>query len=123
MPVADIGVSNRSVEARRQDFAASESRHPGHGGSPAATREEAPAAPVETVQALEPLRKAVSVLGDNAEVQYRQDVGRVVVVVHRVSPETGEPTEEVVRQIPPEEILRLAQRLIEGRSTLIDEMI
>lgn len=123
MPVSDVLASNRFGEEHRRDLNPADSHRADRGTHPATSREEAPATPVDTATAIEPLKKAVAMLGHNAEVQYREDIDRVVVLVHRNDPDTGEETEEVVHQIPPEEILRLAQRLREGRSTILDEVV
>lgn len=81
---------------------------------------ERPAAKLTAAEAVEPLQRAAQALGRRVDVQYRDDMNVVVMVVYRDDPETGE--EKVVRQIPPEEALRLAQRLQEARSTILDEI-
>lgn len=123
MPVSDVMASNRYGEEHRRDLNPTDDPRSERGARPATPREEAPATFVETANALEPLKKTLEVLGKSAEVDYRSDIDRVVVTIHRLDPDSGERTDEIIHQIPPEEILRLAQRLKEGRSTILDEVV
>jgi uncharacterized FlaG/YvyC family protein len=123
MPVSDVMASNRYGEEHRRDLNPIDDPRSERGARPATPREEAPATSVDTASALEPLRKALETLGKSAEVSYREDIQRVVVLIHRLDPESGEKLEEISHQIPPEEVLRLAQRLREGRSTIFDDII
>jgi uncharacterized FlaG/YvyC family protein len=78
--------------------------------------------PVDLLQAIDPLRKALETLNRDVSIQYRSDMEALVIVVSHLDPETGQPTKEVVRQIPPEEALRMAQRLKDNRAALLDEI-
>ncbi len=122
MPVTDLAFAGRwpeerRIEAERHAVKQRDSKTP-----IVAAEEEKPASRAETAVAIEPLKQAVKAFNNRVDIQYRQDLEMVVMVVYRKDPETGEDTEEVVRQIPAEEALRLAQQLENGKATILDEI-
>ena len=125
MPVTDLVFSGRWPEDRRKDV----KEAAGQSGnerdtvtSPVAKEEEKPATPVDTATAIEPLRKATESLNNRVDIQYREDLEMVVMVVYKKDPATGLQTDEVVRQIPPEDAVKLAQQLEKGKATFLDEI-
>ncbi len=122
MPVADPITSMRAPDARSEkgfledvsqrtrDFAAPEDK-------------EKPSAEAVAAAAIEPLQKAAEALGRRVDVEYREDIEMVVMVVYEDPPPGSDEGEKFVRQVPREEAVRLAQRLQQGIATLLDEVV
>lgn len=124
MPVTDLVFSGRWPEDRRKEMGqvAGQPQDKSTKVHPVAKEEDMPAVPVDTATAIEPLKKATEALNNKVDIQYRQDLDMVVMLVYHQDPKTGEQSEEVIRQIPREEAVRLAQQLEKGRATILDEI-
>lgn len=124
MPVTDLVFSGRWPEDRRKEMGqvAGQAENRDSKTPAVAKVEERPATEVDTATAIEPLKKATQTLNNKVDIQYRQDLEMVVMLVYHKDPATGEQSEEVIRQIPPEEAVRLAQQLEKNKATILDEI-
>jgi uncharacterized FlaG/YvyC family protein len=125
MPVTDLVFTGRWPEERQRELGQVAGQpNKRDTNTPAAVKaEERPAVEVDTMTAIEPLRKAAAAHANKIEIQYRQDLEMVVMLVYHKDPVTGEQSEEVIRQIPAEEAIRLAQQLEKGKATILDEIV
>lgn len=125
MPVTELAYTGRWPEERRRELQRAEGQQQAQESTtkpPVAKEEIAPSAQVDTETAIKPLRKAAESLSKQVDIQYRRDIEMVVMVLYQKDPETGRNTEEVLRQIPPEEAVKLAQQLEKGKATILDEI-
>ena len=124
MPVTDLAFAGRWPEDRRKEIERTPGQHERKDstGPPVVREFERSAMEAETAAAVEPLKRAVRTLSNHVDIQYRRDLEMVVMVVYKKDPETGLEGEEVVRQIPPEDAVRLAQQLEKGKATILDEI-
>lgn len=124
MPVTDLVFGGRWPEERRQEAkgASGQQRARDSTSPPVAKEREKPASPTDLATAIEPLKRAAESLNSRVDIQYRDDIEKVVMVVYRKDPETGQDTEEIIRQIPPEAAVKLAQQLEQGKATILDEI-
>lgn len=88
--------------------------------APAPSGRQAPAAPPVEVPKIESVTRQIDsfLRSINRTVQFRLDQGSGEVVVSICDAETG----EVIRQVPGEEALRIAERIEAQLSTMLDEM-
>lgn len=124
MPVTDLVFAGRWPEGSRQELrgTAGQQRARDSTAPPVAKESEKPASPTDLSVAIEPLKRVAESMNSRVDIQYRDDLEMVVMVVYRKDPETGKDMEEIVRQIPPEDAVKLAQRLEQGKATLLDEI-
>ena len=115
MPVTDLAFGGRKVEDQhRVNRSTAEQRAEKTSTAPAkpmAPPEERPASPVDLESAIDPLTKAFQAYGAQVDIQYRREDDMLVIVLYATDPETGQKTDEIVRQIPPEEAINLARRM------------
>jgi uncharacterized FlaG/YvyC family protein len=127
MPVTDLAFGGRKVEDQHRvnrstanQTAAKTSTIP---AKPADPPEERPASPVDLEAAIDPLKKAFEAYGAQVDIQYRDEEDMLVIVLYATDPKTGQKTDEIVRQIPPEEAVELARRLEQGKAMFLDGKI
>jgi uncharacterized FlaG/YvyC family protein len=124
MPVTDLVYAGRWPEERQRELGqvAGQPKKRDTNTPAAVKAEERPVVEVDTMTAIEPLKKAAEAHTNKVDIQYRQDLEMVVMLIYHKDPVTGEEFEEVIRQIPPEEAVRLAQQLEKGKATILDEI-
>lgn len=115
-----VGIAASEMEAKIQRAAAAQREAAEAAATPAPVREVSrqPPAPIHKIESV--TRQIDSFLRSvNHQLQFRVDQGTGEMIVTVTDAETG----EVIRQVPGEEALRMAQRIEDSLSGLLDETV
>ena len=120
MKIADV-TTDREVKALRANARdnATTQRSPSMGGSAAEPARQTPAAPPAEVHKIESVTRQIDsfLRSINRSLQFRLDESTGRMVVSICDAETG----EVIRQVPGDEALRIAQNIENRLSGMLDE--